>query len=63
MKKVIPVKKHLLVKRSKIMKFLISEGYSMTDIGIMFNINKSNVSRILASSEKYKGLVKTMLEK
>lgn len=61
MKQIIPIKKHLLVKRAKIMKFLKKEGYSGEDIGIIFNINRSGVSRILASEKKYKGLVKKIL--
>lgn len=54
--------KYILSKRAKIMKFLLTEGYSMTDIGLMFNIDKSGVSRILAAEKKYKGLVKEILK-
>lgn len=61
MPQVIPIKKHLLVKRARIMKFLKKEGYSGEDIGIIFNIDRSGVSRILAMEKKYKGLVKDIL--
>jgi len=59
--KVITTKKHLLVKRAKIMKFLVSEGYSGTDIASIFNIDKSGVSRILAAEERYKKSVRNLL--
>ena len=61
MKEVIGTKKHLLVKRAKIIKFLKTEGYSGEDIGVIFNINRSGVSRILKLSEQYKKSVKNLL--
>jgi DNA-binding MarR family transcriptional regulator len=62
MKEIIPTKKHLLVKRAKIMKFLKKEGYSGEDIATIFNIDRSGVSRILKAEEKYKGLVRKVLK-
>lgn len=61
MKQLVTTKKHLLVKRFKIIKFLISEGYNGQDIGTIFNIDKSVVSRILSAGEKYKKSVKNLL--
>lgn len=61
MSEIIGIKKHLLVKRAKLMKFLKSEGYSGEDIGIIFNIDRSGVSRILAAEEQYKKLAKKVL--
>lgn len=61
MSEIIGMKKHLLVKRAKIMKFLKSEGYSGEDIGIIFNIDRSGVSRILATEKKYKHLTRKLL--
>jgi len=61
MKKIIGTKKHILVKRFKLIKFLISEGYNEGEIGEIFNINRSTVSRIIATGEKYKGIVKSVL--
>lgn len=52
---------HLLVKRAKIIKFLKEEGYDGSEIGEIFNIDRSTVSRILATERKYKGLVKKTL--
>ena len=62
MSRIEPTKKHLLSKRAKIIKFLQTEGYSGEDIGIIFNINRSGVSRILAAEQKYKTSVKNMLK-
>jgi len=56
-----PIKTHLLAKRFKIMKFLISEEYNGTEIGAIFNMDKSVVSRILEAGEKYKSSVKNLL--
>lgn len=61
MKKINATPKYLLSKRAKIMKFLKSEGYCGADIAIMFNLDESVVSRILAAEAKYKGLVKSVL--
>jgi len=55
------IKKHLLAKRAKIIKFLKDEGYSGEDIGIIFNIDRSGVSRILAAESLYKELNKKLL--
>ncbi len=60
-KRNIPIKKHLLVKRAKIIKFLKSEGYSGEDIAAMFNVHRSWISRILNEEKEYKGSVKNML--
>lgn len=62
MPQITPIKKHLLSKRAKIMKFLKTEGYSGEDIGFIFNIDRSGVSRILATERQYKGLVKETLQ-
>lgn len=61
MAKDITIRKHLLVKRAKIIKFLKQEGYSGADIAIIFNIPESSISRILSAEAKYKGLVKEVL--
>jgi len=61
MKQIIPTKKHLLVKRAKIINFLETEGYSGEEIGIMFGIDRSTVSRILDASKQYKNSVKNLL--
>lgn len=61
MKKQTGTKKHLLVKRFKIIKFLQKEGYNNEEIGIIFNIERSRVLRIVQTGEKYKGLVKKIL--
>jgi len=62
MSRIEPIKKHLLAKRAKIIKFLETEGYSGEDIGIIFNIDRSGVSRILKAEKKYKQSVKNMLK-
>ena len=62
MKELIPTKKHLLVKRAKIIKFLKTEGYSGEDIGVIFNLDRSQVSRILALAEAYKKSIKKLLK-
>lgn len=62
MKEAQTTKKHLLVKRYKIIKFLKSEGYDNEEIGTMFNINRSSVMRILRTGEAYKKSVKNMLK-
>lgn len=62
MKKEIGTKKHLLVKRFKMIKFLKSEGYNGQDIGTIFNIDKSVVSRILSAGERYKKSVNNFLK-
>lgn len=63
MPQAIPTKKHLLVKRFKIIKFLQSEGYSIQDIGtIFFDKDRSIISRILSSGERYKKSVKNLLK-
>lgn len=58
MKQVITTPKYLLSKRAKIIKFLQNEGYSGADIGLIFNINRSGVSRILNAEKKYKEFVR-----
>lgn len=62
MPQVNPVKKHLLSKRAKIIKFLKKEGYNNQEIATIFNIDFSGVSRILSAEKKYKGLVKNVLK-
>ncbi len=61
MKKLIPTKSHLLVKRAKLIKFLKVEGYNGEEIGQIFNLDKSVISRILTENEKYKKSVKKLL--
>lgn len=62
MKELIKTQKYLLEKRAKIMKFLKNEGYNGDQIGQIFNIDRSGVSRILKSQEKYKKSVKNILK-
>jgi len=62
MKQIIPDKIHLLVKRSKIIRFLQSEGYDGEEIGVIFGINRSTVSRILKADKQYKVSVKNILK-
>ena len=62
MKKVIKTRTYLDSKRAQIMKFLKKEGYSLADIGVIFNIDRSGVLRTLAAEKKYKGLVKELLK-
>ena len=62
MKEIITTPKYLLSKRAKIIKFLKNEGYSGADIGIIFNIDRSGVSRILATEKKYKEFIKLKLK-
>jgi DNA-binding transcriptional MerR regulator len=54
-------KKHLLVKRAKMIKFLKNEGYNGEEIGEIFNIDRSQISRILIANEKYKKFVRKQL--
>jgi len=61
MKERIKTQKYLFSKRAKIMTFLQAEGYTGEQIGQIFNIDKSRVSRLLAKEKIYKGLVKSML--
>jgi predicted DNA-binding protein YlxM (UPF0122 family) len=56
------LKPHLAVKRFKIMKFLLTEKYSIAEIASMFNIDRSVASRILSDGEKYKKSVKNLLK-
>lgn len=59
---IIPTKKHILVKRARIMKFLREEGYDDSEIAIIFNEkHRSYVGRIIAAEKKYRGLVKEIL--
>jgi predicted transcriptional regulator len=62
MKQIIPTPKYILSKRAKIMKFLKEEGYTGSDIAVMFNIDKSGVSRILKAEKNYKEFVKLKLQ-
>lgn len=61
MKKDIRTKSYLLVKRFKLIKFLVSEDYSGADIAVIFNIPESSISRILDAGEKYKVIAKKVL--
>ena len=54
--------KFLLSKRAKIIKFLVTEGYTGAQIGRIFNIDRSMISRILQDEKKYKGLVRSILQ-
>lgn len=56
------LKPHLAVKRFKIMKFLLTEKYAISEIASIFNIDRSVASRILSDGEKYKKSVKNMLK-
>lgn len=47
MSKIEITKLYLLVKRMELIKSLNKEGYSGSDIGIIFNIDDSAVSRII----------------
>lgn len=58
---IIKTPKYLLSKRAKMMKFLRTEDYTIQDIAIIFNIDRSVVSRILAAEKKYKEFVKLKL--
>ena len=51
----------LLSKRAKIIKFLINEGYSQADIALIFNIDRSGITRILQEEKNYKKGVKGLL--
>lgn len=62
MAQIIPTKKHLLVKRFKIIKFLESEDYNYEEIGTIFNIDRSVVSRMLKEGERYKKSVNNILK-
>jgi hypothetical protein len=63
MKETIKTKKHLLVKRFKIIKFLKSEGYNHQEIAtIFFDIDRSVISRMLNYGEQYKKSVKNLLK-
>ena len=62
MKSNIKEKKHLFVKRAKIIRFLQSEGYNGEEIATIFNIDRSRISIILAQEAKYKGLVRSVLK-
>lgn len=55
------IKKHLLSKRAKIIKFLKDEGYNNQDIAVIFSIDFSVVSRILSAEKNYKDFVKLKL--
>jgi len=57
-----PLKTHLAVKRFKIMKFLLTESYQISEIASIFNVDRSVASRILSDGEKYKKSVKNMLK-
>jgi len=62
MPKVTPIKKHLLVKRARLMKYLRSEHYSDQEIAdIFFGINRSTVGRIITAAKKYKEFSKKIL--
>jgi len=52
MNKDIKTKKHLLVKRLNMIKLLRLEGYNGEEIGSIFNINRSGISRILNKKKK-----------
>lgn len=62
MKQITGTKKHLLVKRFKIIKFLKSEGYTNSEIGDLFYLDRSRIQRILETGERYKKSVKNILK-
>lgn len=55
------IKRHLLNKRAKIIKFLKKEGYPNADIAIIFSIDPSVVTRILVAEKNYKEFAKLEL--
>tara|TARA_R110000868_G_scaffold382247_1_gene648748 strand:- start:1990 stop:2181 length:192 start_codon:yes stop_codon:yes gene_type:complete len=62
MKQELGTEKYLLEKRARIMKFLLTEHYSVKQIARIFNIDHAGVSRILKTQSKYKGLVRKILK-
>lgn len=54
-------KYYLLSKRAKMIKFLKTEGYSQADISLIFNIDRSGITRILKEEKNYKKNVKGLL--
>ena len=62
MPEIIKTPKYLLVKRAKIIKFLKQENYSSSDIARIFNIDKSAISRILATEKNYKDVARNLLK-
>lgn len=55
-------KKHLIVKRFRIIKFLISEGYNFEEIGFIVGKDRSVISRLITKGETYKKSVKNMIK-
>ena len=62
MSEIIKTQKYLLIKRAKIIKFLKQENYSSSDIARIFNIDKSAISRILATEKNYKDVARNLLK-
>lgn len=62
MKKLTATKKHILVKRFKLIKFLKSEGYNNEEIGLMFNMDRLQIFRVLQAGERYKVSIKNLLK-
>lgn len=62
MKQLTGPKKHILVKRFKIAKFLKSEGYNNEEIGTIFNMDRIQVFRLLKAGERYKNSIKNLLK-
>lgn len=62
MAEIIAPKKHLLVKKAKIIKFLKSEGYNGQEIGYIMNLDRSQISRIISASNKYKITIEKVLK-
>lgn len=54
MKKDITNKKYLFVKRAAIMVKLYQAGYGYSDIGIIFNIDRAWVKRVVDKNLKLK---------
>lgn len=52
MAQIIPIKKHLLVKRLEIIEDLKDNNYSYQEIGDIFNMEKYSVWRLLKNNEK-----------
>ncbi len=48
-------KKYLLEKRAQLMRDLAQDGYNNADIGVIFNIDRSGVLRILSTKVSSKG--------
>lgn len=55
-------KKHLIVKRFKLVKFLISEGYNFEEVGFIIGKHRSVISRLISKGEAYKKSVRNLIK-